>query len=82
MCVWTHHLRISFGPARLTSALISAVPVEYVPEYFWQIMMMHNEIPYSTHEFPDEPIRRLEAYRKDVRAVYWDRMVGLFRSRE
>ena len=56
--------------------MIGAVPVEYVPEYFWQIMMMHNEIPYSTHEFPEEPIRRLEAYQKDVSsAVGW--LLGL-----
>lgn len=42
------------------------MPTEYVPEYFWQIMMVHNKYAYGSHDFPWEPIRRLEAYKKDV----------------
>ena len=37
--------------------------------WVWQMVMMHNEFRYSTHDFPDDPVRRLEAYKQDVRAA-------------
>ncbi len=38
-----------------------------MPEYFWQMVMMHNEIEAETPK--SNPTRRMEAYKKDVRAV-------------
>ncbi len=42
------------------SANAWVVPVDYVPEYFWQIAMMHNEFKWTSHEWPEYPSRRLE----------------------
>ncbi|GAB5036497.1 glucose-methanol-choline oxidoreductase [Nannochloropsis oceanica] len=44
------------------------VPVDYVPEYFWQIAMLHNNFEYGTHEWPAYPSRRVveEFYAEEV----------------
>jgi len=45
-------------PPITDSADAWVVPVDYVPEYFWQIAMMHNDFEYGTHEWPSYPSRR------------------------
>eukprot|EP00624_Nannochloropsis_granulata_P002383 evm.model.NODE_22070_length_83641_cov_42.053585.13 len=45
-------------PPITDSADAWVVPVDYVPEYFWQIAMLHNDFEYGTHEWPAYPSRR------------------------
>jgi len=53
-------------PPITDSADAWVVPVDYVPEYFWQIAMMHNDFEYGTHEWPSYPSRRaLEEFYAD-----------------